>query len=187
MENGAGDTTARKNILLTGRPRVGKSTLVLRVVERLRELGVTRMGGFYTLEVSQGGNRVGFDINTLDDRIGRLARVGLESRHRLGKYGIDMEQFESLAVPALEEAIRQGSLVVIDEIGFMELKSRRFRERVEEALSSPSPVLATIMRNRFDFPDAIKAREDVMVITVTVENRDRLVGEIVERLRERMG
>jgi nucleoside-triphosphatase len=187
MENGAGDTTAKKNILLTGRPRVGKSTLVRRVVERLREMGVTRMGGFYTLEVSQGGKRVGFDINTLDGRVGRLAREGFESRHRLGRYGLDMEAFESVAVPALEEAIRQGGLVVIDEIGFMELKSRRFRKRVEEALSSRSPVLATVMRNRFDFPDAIKARGDVMMITVRVENRDRLVEEIVERLRNGMG
>ncbi len=187
MGNGGESTTAKKNILLTGRPRVGKSTLVRRVIERLRELGCAKMGGFYTLEVAQGGNRSGFDIHTLDGRIGRLARAGLESRFRLGKYGIDMEQFESVAVPALEEAIRLGSLVVIDEIGFMELKSRRFRERVEEALSSPAPVLAAIMRNRFDFPDAIKAREDALLITVTAENRDRLVDEIVERIRERMG
>jgi nucleoside-triphosphatase THEP1 len=187
MGNGGGSPTGKKNILLTGRPRVGKSTLVRRVIERLRERGFTKMGGFYTLEVSQGGNRIGFDIHTLDGRIGRLARVDLESRFRLGKYGIDMEQFESVAVPALEEAIRLGCLVVIDEIGFMELKSRRFRERVEEALSSPASVLAAIMRNRFDFPDAIKAREDVLLITVTVENRDRLVEEIVERIRERIG
>lgn len=108
MGNGAGDTTAKKNLLLTGCPRVGKSTLVRRIVERLRELGVTRMVGFYTLEVSQEGKRVGFDINTLDGRIGRLAREGFESRHRLGRYGLDMERFESVAVPALEEAIRKG-------------------------------------------------------------------------------
>lgn len=75
---------------------------------------------------------------------------------------------------------------MIDEIGFMELKSRRFRKRVEEALSSQSPVVATVMRNRFDFPDAIKARGDVTLITVRVDNRDRLVEEIVDRLRKRM-
>ena len=103
MGNGSESATAKKNILLTGRPRVGKSTLVRRVIERLRNLGFTTMGGFYTLEVAEGGTRLGFDIHTLDGRIGRLARVGLESRHRLGKYGIDLEQFESVAIPALEE------------------------------------------------------------------------------------
>lgn len=181
-----GRSTPKENILLTGRPRVGKSTLVRSVIERLRGLGVTKMGGFYTLEVAQGGSRIGFDIHTLDGRIGPLARVGLESRHRLGRYGIDMEKFESVAVTALEEAIGQGGLVVIDEIGYMELKSRRFRERVQEALRSPAPVLATIMRNRFEFPDAIKARGDVLLIYMTVENRSRLVNEIVERLQKRL-
>jgi len=156
--------------------------MVRRVTERLRHQGVTQMGGFYTLEVTSGGGRIGFDINTLGDRVGRLARVGLDSRFRLGRYGIDMAQFEAVALPALEQAIAQGHLVVIDEIGYMELKSRRFRELVERALSSPAPVLATIMRSRFDFPDAVKARDDVTLLTVTVDNRDRLVEEIVQQL-----
>ena len=177
----------KKNLLLTGRPQMGKSALIRRVVERLRELGCTPIGGFYTLEVSEGGARVGFDIHTLDGRIGPLARAGLESRYQLGRYGIDMEQFESVALPALEGAIRQGGLVVIDEIGYMELKSGRFRELVEEALASPAPMLATIMRSRFDFAEAVKRRGDVTVILVTVENRDRLVEEIVERIRELPG
>jgi nucleoside-triphosphatase THEP1 len=172
----------RKNILITGRPRVGKSTLVMRVIERLKELGHTEIGGFYTLEKMCNGKRVGFDIYTLDGRVGRLAEVGVESPYRLGKYGIDMECFEAVALMALEDATKKGYMVVIDEIGYMELKSKRFRLLVEEALDSPRPLLATVMRSRFDFPDKIKARQDVVLITVRVENRDRLVGEIVEML-----
>lgn len=159
----------KKNILLTGRPRVGKSTLILRVIEKLRQLGHTRIGGFYTLEATHEGRRIGFDIHTLDGRVGRLARTGMESRFRLGKYGIDMEQFESIALSALEDAIRECDLAVIDEIGYMELKSHRFRLLVEEALSSSKPVIATIMRSRFDFPDAIKRRVDVRLFTVNVD------------------
>lgn len=169
----------RKNILITGRPRVGKSTIIHRVVERLKLLGYTEIGGFYTLEISREGKRAGFAIHTLDGRVGRLAEVGLKSRFTLGRYGIDMEQFESVALPALEEAIREGKMVVIDEIGYMELKSRQFRELVLKALEAKPPVLATVMRSRFDFPEALKAREDVALITVKVENRDRLVDEIV--------
>ncbi len=172
----------RKNILLTGRPRVGKSTLVQRVVERLRQRGYQKIGGFYTAELSRQGERVGFTINTLDGRTGRLAEVGLDSCHRLGKYGIDLQSFEAVALSALEEAIALGGLVVIDEIGYMELKSRRFRDLVVRALDSPAFVLATVMQSKFDFPDALKARDDVEVITVRVENRDRLVDSIVARL-----
>jgi nucleoside-triphosphatase len=98
----------KKNILITGRPRVGKSTLVMRVTGKLRELGHTDIGRFYTLEKRQEGKRIGFDIQTLDGRVGRLALVGLESRYRLGKYGIDMECFEAVALTALEDAIKKG-------------------------------------------------------------------------------
>lgn len=175
----------RKNILLTGRPRVGKSTLVMRVAERLRELGHTDIGGFYTLEKSREGKRVGFNIQTLDGQVGRLAEVGLGSPYRLGKYGIDMECFERVALTALEGALEKKYIAVVDEIGYMELKSRRFRDLVDKALDSARPLLATVMRSRFDFPDRIKARDDVTVITVRVDNRDRLVGEIVDMLVSR--
>jgi nucleoside-triphosphatase len=153
------------------------------VVERLRQAGWKKMGGFYTLEISRNGERIGFAIQTLDGRTGRLAEIGLESRYRLGKYGVDMGSFDAIALTALEEAIGTGGLVIIDEIGYMELKSRRFRELVVNALDSSAFVLATIMRSRADFPDAIKARADVELITVKAENRDGLVDELVERFK----
>lgn len=177
----------KKNILLTSRPRVGKSTLLLNIIEKLKQIGIADIGGFYTLEASIGGMRIGFDINTIDGRVGQLARVGLDSPFRLGRYGIDMKQFESIALSALEEAIKRSSVVIIDEIGYMELKSMRFRELVENAFNSPKPVVATIMRNRFNFPDKLKAREDVMLITVTVENRDKLVDDVAEIVRHLPG
>ncbi len=172
----------KKNILLTGRPRVGKSTLILKLVEALKEEG-RHLGGFYTLELREGGNRAGFNINTLDGKTGVLARADLESSYRLGRYGIDMGQFEEVALAALEDAIEKRDIIVIDEIGFMELKSRRFRELVLMALDSQKPVLATVMKNSFDFPDSIKAREDTEVVSVRVDNRDVLVDEIIGSLR----
>ena len=176
---------SKKNILITGRPRVGKSTLIMRVVEALKRAGCL-LGGFYTLEVRDGGNRIGFNINTLDGMRGVLARVGLDSSYRLGKYGIDMGQFEEVALAALSDAIDNKEIVVIDEIGYMELKSRRFRELVIRALESKKPVLATVMKNRFDFPDSIKARGDTVVITIRVDNRETLVDEIVGSLKKLM-
>ena len=173
----------KKNILLTGRPRVGKSTLVLRVVERLRAEGLKEIGGFYTLEVSKGGARTGFSINTLDGRTGRLAEAGFESRYRLGRYGIDMESFEHIALSALEEAMRRGGLIVVDEIGYMELKSGRFRELITEALSSHSPLLATIMLSGYGFTDSIKARGDADIIRVNALNREELAIDISEKIR----
>ncbi len=170
-----------KNILLTGRPRVGKSTIIKGVVERLRSAGYKNIGGFFTSEMSRDGQRIGFSINTLNGRVGRLAEVGFESPYRLGRYGIDMKSFEDIALTALEDAIKTGGLIVIDEIGYMELKSPRFRGLVVKAMDSPPFVLATIMRNKFDFPDRIKARGDVEIITVRVDNRDAVVDKLASR------
>jgi len=174
---------SKKNILLTGRPKAGKSTLVLKVVETLKKEGCLP-GGFYTMEVREGESRIGFNINTLEGKTGILARVGLESSYRLGKYGIDMEQFEEIALAALEYAIEKREIIIIDEIGYMELKSRRFRDLVLMALDSEKPVLATVMKNRFDFPDSIKARDDTEVIRVRVDNRDILVDKITGSLKK---
>lgn len=178
--------TAQKNILLTGRPRVGKSTLICRVVENLKRVGHNNMGGFYTLDVRRNNERIGFSIQTLNGKSGRLAEVGLVSRYRLGKYGIDMASFEHVALTALEAAIAREQLVVIDEIGFMEIKSQRFQRLVIRALDSSSPVLATIMRKSFHFADAIKKRNDVRLITVRADNRDTLVSDITDMLAPRL-
>ncbi len=94
-----------------------------------------------------------------------------------------MGQFEEVALAALEDAIEKRDIIVIDEIGYMELKSKRFRELVLMALDSQKPVLATVMKNSFDFPDSIKARDDTDVISVRVDNREILVNEITGTLR----
>ena len=161
---------------------MGKSTLICHIVENLKRLSYNDIGGFYTLDVRRDNERIGFSINTLDGRSGRLAEVGFRSRHRLGKYGIDMVSFESVALNALEEAITREQLVVIDEIGFMEIKSKRFQQLVIRALDSPSPVLGSIMRKSFCFADEIKKRDDVQLITVRVDNRDVLLPEITGML-----
>ncbi|HKZ46041.1 MAG TPA: NTPase [Thermodesulfobacteriota bacterium] len=181
MNKPANTSHHAKNILLTGRPRVGKSTIIKKVVEKLCTAGYKSIAGFYTAEIIRDNKRVGFSINTLDGRIGRLAEVGFESPYRLGKYGIDMKSFEAVALTSLEHAIKTNSLIVIDEIGYMELKSKRFRELVIKALDSPAFVLAAIMRNKFDFADIIKARNDVEVITIRTDNRNRLTDEIAAR------
>ena len=181
MNKPANTSHHAKNILLTGSPRVGKSTIIKKVVERLCTAGYKSIAGFYTTEIIRDNKRVGFSINTLDGHIGRLAEVGFESPYRLGKYGIDMKSFEAIALTSLEHAIKTNSLIVIDEIGYMELKSKRFRELVIKALDSPAFVLAAIMRNKFDFADIIKARNDVEVITIRTDNRNRLTDEIAAR------
>ena len=168
------------NLLVTGKPGVGKTTLVERVLEHL--CSSLRLAGFITTEVRDPtGQRLGFDIVTVGGEKGELARVGLQGRARIGRYGVNLEVFERLALPEL--ARREADLIVIDEIGQMECRSGRFRRAVEDALDAPVNILATLGLGRLPFLQAIRERPDVELVTLTERNRDALVAELCAHLQ----
>jgi nucleoside-triphosphatase THEP1 len=169
-----------RNLLLTGKPGVGKTTLIRRVVEGL-PAGV-RVSGFLTGEVREGRERVGFRIQTLGGEEGWLARKGLGSCHRVGRYGVDLEGFERIALPCLESGLSGDQLLVLDEIGKMEAFSSSFRRLVERAMDSSGLVLATIALRGGDWIRGIRERRDASVREVTRGNRDSLVEAIVAEL-----
>ena len=122
----------KPKVLLTGRPGCGKTTLIKRVVNEL-ELSA---GGFYTEEIRQSGQRVGFKIITLDGEEAALAHVDFNTKQRVGKYGIDLRALESIGTEAICIAVQARQLVVIDEIGPMEIRSRIFCDVANGALDS---------------------------------------------------
>jgi nucleoside-triphosphatase len=171
-------------LLVTGKPGVGKTTFVERVVDRLR--GSLRLAGFTTAEVrGPDQQRLGFRIVTVDAKQGELARVGLRSGVRVGRYGVNVEAFELLALPELARG--NVDLIVIDEIGKMECASARFRRAVEKALDAPVNVLATLGISNLPFLQAVRQRPDVELLTLTERNRDSLVAELCTRLQEACG
>jgi nucleoside-triphosphatase len=165
-------------VLLTGRPGCGKTTLIKRVVNKL----ALAAGGFYTEEIRERSGRVGFKLVTLNEEEAVFAHVDFKIPERLGKYGLDLSVLETIAVSALRAAARARQLVVIDEIGPMEIRSAIFRDAVNELLDSGAPVLATITARSFPFTDAIKKRPDVTMIEVRPNNRDQLVTELSDQL-----
>lgn len=166
-------------VLLTGRPGCGKTTAVRKIIEQLR----VEAGGFYTEEVRQAGVRVGFRLLTLsgDERI--LARVGGGPGPRVGRYTVDVKAVDELGVMSIERAIDARKLVVIDEIGPMELLSARFRESVVRALESESPVLGTIMWKPSAFTNRLKDRRGVTLVEVTPSSREAVVRQVVDLMR----
>jgi nucleoside-triphosphatase len=169
-----------EKILLAGRPACGKTTLIKRIVISLPR----GAGGFYTEEIRDGGTRAGFKIVTLDGEEAVFAHVDFKTRSRVGKYGLDLSALERIGVGAVRQAIQARRLVVIDEIGPMEIRSPIFREAVNEALDSEVLVLATIFARPLPFTDAIKSRSDVRLIEVRADNRERLVSDLSDRIRE---
>ena len=163
-------------VLLTGRPGCGKTTLIKRVMNEI----ASPAGGFYTEEIRQHGRRVGFKIVTLDGEEAVLAHVDFDTKQRVGKYGLDLHALESVGTEAICIAVQARQLLVIDEIGPMEIRSRIFCDVVNEALDSPdvSGILGTITARSFPFTNAIKKRPDVTLIEVRQKNREQLVSEL---------
>lgn len=165
------------NILLTGTPGVGKTTLIRKLVDALG----CPARGFYTEEIREAGRRVGFKIATLDGADGVLAHVNIAGPARVSRYGVNTADVEAIGVPAITPASPED-IIVIDEIGKMECVSQPFKDAAWAALESPNLVLATIAMRGVGFIARVKRRADSKLFEVTKRNRDHLLGQVLHEL-----
>lgn len=172
-----------KNILLEGRPGIGKTTLIRAAAAQLAPL---RIGGFYTSEIREPEGRVGFRIETFDGQAGILAHVKIGGALRIGEYGVDVAALERVGVNGLQRALHEADIIILDEIGKMEVCSCRFQEVLTNCLNSAKPVLATIYFKSYPFVDQVKARPDVRRMKITHENRESLLSQLVQDCRDLM-
>jgi nucleoside-triphosphatase len=171
--------------LLTGPPRSGKTTVTNEVINRLRARGV-RVGGMTTSEVTQGGVRRGFQVMDISSgRTGTLAQVSGLLGPRIGKYTVNQADLDDVGVKAIESAEDDADLIVIDEVGPMELTSRAFVNAVETALRSTKPVILTLhWKVSHPLLDRIRIEARGKLTTVTPENRAMLAPEIEHMILE---
>lgn len=175
------------NLLVTGPPRSGKTTVIRTVVDRLEPEGY-RVGGLSSPERRDGGERVGFDLEdvmTGESRV--LAHVDRDEGPSVGKYRVATENVDSIAESALQRAFDEADVIVIDEIAPMEIVSEPFRQQVRDALDGEWPVLAAVhYRSTSGFIGAVKERADVELFEVTSETRDALPDELADRLLDEL-
>lgn len=167
----------KKNILITGVPGSGKTTLIKKIHENLD----VPKAGFYTEEICEGGTRKGFALVSLEGMRSTLAHIGVTSPFRVGKYGVDIKRFDEF-LAKIDFLDPSKNLIIIDEIGKMECFSTIFTFLLKKILDSPIPVLATISLRGEDIIADIKKRRDVYLITLTPRNRDALVKEVLDIL-----
>ena len=166
------------NILLTGKPHSGKSTLIRNVVD-----GIEKKQGFLTQELVAGGRRTGFElVSALGDHA-LLAGENLSGPHRVSRYGVDVSNLEAFLAKLPEP--NEDDLLYVDEIGQMQLLSDVFKRYVEDCLDATNLFIGTLTSvHHDDFTNALRSRDDVEVIELTVDTRNAIQDIVTAKIAE---
>jgi nucleoside-triphosphatase len=174
---------------ITGMPSVGKTDTLIKIIEALEEHGYV-VEGMITEPIIEKKKRVGFyvtDWQTKDREV--FAHINFEMKDKVGKYGVDVNALEKIGVPAIEKAItnEEVNIIVIDEIGKMEMLSEKFCEMVIEALDSDKPIMVTLhKKSRTPLLQDVRRRDDIRILEVTPVNRNLLPYKIEKIMEEKL-
>lgn len=155
----------RKNILLTGKPKSGKSTLLKKLIAN-----IPNKVGFVTNEILGENGRVGFEIETYTGHKTSLAHVDFETSQKVSKYFVNTQNLESV-LPQVSD-FKNSDFLYLDEVGQMQLFSEKFKKLVLKYLDSQNTCLATLSYVfEDDFTKKLKKRDDVILVEISVEDR----------------
>jgi nucleoside-triphosphatase len=170
-------------LILTGAPGVGKTTVIIKMVDALKAKGVS-VGGMVTHEVREGNLRVGFEILDLtNNKHGWLAHVKGQGGPQVGKYHVNLNDLDNIGAEAISQALEKYSVLAIDEIGPMELLSQKFKQVVSQALEGKKLMLMVVHgKARDPLVTQIKRRVDAELFYVTFSNRENLTEQLVRKV-----
>jgi len=168
----------KKNLLITGLPGVGKTTLMRKLYEALKNFNPV---GFYTAEIREKGMRKGFELISLEGKRGILSHVDIKSPYRVGRYKVDVRGLEEF-LSGISFYDPSSDMIIVDEIGNMECLSTPFDRIMKEVLDSEKWVVATIALKGGGLIAEVKQRQDVKLFEITQGNRDILFPEILREI-----
>jgi nucleoside-triphosphatase len=181
---------------ITGLPRSGKSAVLDKVVSmvidehkanpRRSTSGSSVIGGMRTEAIIENGERVGYaciDIETGER--GVMAHREIESRNRILGYGIDPSEIDRIGVPAIQNAVGNCKILVVDEVGKFSVESEGFVDVVRAALEYDMPTLLTLhKKSRHPLLQDIRRRDDGRILEVTPVNRALLPYKILRLIQQ---
>ncbi|AGI47683.1 putative nucleotide kinase [Thermoplasmatales archaeon BRNA1] len=168
---------------ITGLPGSGKTYTLKSVIKMLTSDGKVTVGGMIDEKINDGTGRhkIGIQVrNILTDESVVFANPETESKIMVGNLGVDLALFESVSIEAIKTACEQCDIVVIDEVGKVEVESQAFVDAVKEALDVDKPMIITLhKKSRNPLLQDIRRRDDVRILEVTPTNRKLLPYKIV--------
>ncbi len=164
-----------QNFFLKGEPKSGKTTALKEIAQELKKQGF-KVGGFISPEEKKSGSRTAFDVIDLENgKVAKLADIN-GSGPKVGKYKVDVKSFESLAIPIMKKADKYD-VMIIDEIGVMELKSAKFQDELDNLIEMDMPLIATVHPQAIDKYSAFGE-----VLEITDRNRNEIVKQLKEKV-----
>ncbi|MGA1822169.1 MAG: NTPase [Thermoplasmatota archaeon] len=179
--------TKKIKIGITGLPGAGKTHTLKKVIEMLEAEGI-KVGGMITDAIKENGEKVGFMVeDILTKKSGVLAHKELHSSVKFMEYGVDMEVLDSIGVNAIAQALEKAEVIVIDEVGKLEVESQEFVRVVKNTLESDKPLLLTLhKKSRNPLLQDIRRRDDVRILEVTPINKNILPYKIIPLIKEEL-
>jgi nucleoside-triphosphatase len=169
---------------ITGLPNAGKTQALIKVIEMLEE-GEQIVGGMITEPITKKNRRVGFYIlDWVTKEKDVLAHVDFDSKVIVGRYKVNIEALERIGVSAIENAGENCDIIIIDEVGRMEVESEKFVEAVKKVLEEDKPLILTLHeKSRNPLLQDIRRRDDVRILEVTPINRNLLPYKIIKLMK----
>ena len=169
---------------ITGLPGAGKTYALLKVIEMLEADELT-VGGMITESIIVDDKRVGFYVMDWAKKVKRVfAHKDIDSRTNVGKYGVDIDVLEEVGVQAIRDATMDSGVIIIDEVGKMEVESEPFVSAVRDALDADKPLILTLhKKSRNPLLQDIRRRDDLRILEVTAVNKNLLPYKIVKLLK----
>jgi len=180
----------KRLFFVSGRPGIGKTTVLSNAANGLKNKGYS-VGGMLSREVRQDGTRIGFEIiDFTTGQRGWLAHVNQPTGPQISKYRVNLNDLDQIGAKAIQNALKEAEVVIVDEIGPMELFSSAFKQVIKDAMGSQKLVLGVIHHSTRDpIIDSIKKRNDTEIVEVTMGNRQRLhnllIQNAIQFLKER--
>lgn len=175
--------STRPAILLTGPPRIGKTTIIERTIPLLHN----NLGGYYSPALTENGQRIAFEVVTLEGKSVLLSTKNLETpflrEAKVGKHRVNLDTIDDEIVPLLIDSLSKSDVIIIDEIGPMEALSPKFCKIVLKILEIDILVIGTLAKDNNAFFNQVRAHQRVQLEAITTNNRDhfpKILAALVE-------
>ncbi len=170
------EETNKIGISITGRPGIGKTTYALLLVEKLKSFHC-KIKGFITKEIREGNNRIGFVVNDLsNNRQVILASKNINGKIKVGSYYLNEESF-SFIINILKN-INDSDVIVIDEIGPMELKINDFGKLLKNMIDKKPYIITFYYRLKELRPDIYNLLSKREIIELNFGNRNKYMEKV---------